>query len=67
MLVFDTYEDEGRGKRLGSWKVGEFESWKLEVEKLESLKVGSWEVGEFESWKSEVEKSVTFELEVGKG
>ena len=46
MLVFDTYEDEGRGKKGGSWLL-EVDGWRLEVEELGSLeagKLGSWRV-----------------------
>jgi len=46
MLVFDTYEDEGRGKKGRSWLL-EVDGWRLEVEELGSLeagKLGSWRV-----------------------
>ena len=52
MLVFDTYEDEGRGKKGRSWML-EVDGWRLEVEELVSLETGkleSWEVGRLECW-----------------
>ena len=70
MLVFDTYEDEGRGKKGRSWmlevdrvEVGRLKSW-------EGWKLGSWDVWKvwkLEVGKSEVEKLVGCELEVGGG
>ena len=47
MLVFDTYEDEGRGKKGRSWML---EVDRVEVGRLKSWvgwKLGSWEDGMF--------------------
>ena len=49
MLVFDTYEDEGRGKKGRSWML---EVDRVEVGRLKSgegLEVGKF--GKFGSWK----------------
>ena len=73
MLVFDTYEDEGRGKKGRSWML---EVDRVEVGRLKSWvgwKLGSWEDGKFGKFEScevgklEVERLVICELEVGKG